>query len=124
MKDFIITETNRQTAVLVGIVTFDQDERTTNEYLDELEFLAQTAGVVVVNRFTQKLEMQNPVTYVGSGKLDEIADYIDYIFYKFTTPEKQNHTVSKKKGFGCLKDIPCKISPDFDEPLEEFAEYM
>ena len=76
MKDFIITETNRQTAVLVGIVTFDQDERTTNEYLDELEFLAQTAGVVVVNRFTQKLEMQNPVTYVGSGKLDEIADYI------------------------------------------------
>lgn len=76
MKDFIITETNRQTAVLVGIVTFDQDERTTDEYLDELEFLAQTAGVVVVNRFTQKLEMQNPVTYVGSGKLDEIADYI------------------------------------------------
>ena len=56
MKDFIITETNRQTAVLVGIVTFDQDERTTNEYLDELEFLAQTAGVVVVNRFTQKLK--------------------------------------------------------------------
>lgn len=76
MKDFIITETNRQTAVLVGIITFDQDERTTDEYLDELEFLAQTAGVVVVNRFTQKLEMQNPVTYVGSGKLDEIADYI------------------------------------------------
>ena len=38
--------------------------------------------------------------------------------------QKQNHTVSKKKGFGCLKDIPCKMSPDFDEPLEEFSEYM
>lgn len=76
MKDFIITDTGRETAVLVGIVTFDQDERTTEEYLDELEFLAQTAGVVVKERFTQKLDMQNPVTYVGRGKLDEITDYI------------------------------------------------
>lgn len=76
MKDFIITDTGRETAILVGIVTFDQDERTTEEYLDELEFLAQTAGVVVKERFTQKLDMQNPVTYVGRGKLDEITDYI------------------------------------------------
>ncbi len=76
MKDFIITDTGRETAVLVGIITFDQDERTTEEYLDELEFLAQTAGVVVKERFTQKLDMQNPVTYVGRGKLDEIVDYI------------------------------------------------
>ena len=53
--------------------------------------------------------------------LDEVSLYVDYIFFKFTTPEKMhNH----KKGFGCLKDIPCKMSPDFDEPLEEFAEYM
>ena len=68
--------------------------------------------------------LENKLKTLPQAAIDEIADYIDYIFYKFTTPEKQNHTFSKKKGFGCLKDIPCKISPDFDEPLEEFAEYM
>ena len=68
--------------------------------------------------------LENKLKTLPQTAIDEIADYIDYIFYKFTTPEKQNHTFSKKKGFGCLKDIPCKISPDFDEPLEEFAEYM
>ena len=77
MKDFILTDTTgKETAVLIGIVTQEQDERTTDEYLDELEFLAQTAGVIVAKRFTQKLDMQNPVTYVGRGKLDEITDYI------------------------------------------------
>ena len=68
--------------------------------------------------------LENKLKTLPQAAIDEIADYIDYIFYKFTTPEKQNHTVSKKKGFGRLKDIPCKISPDLDEPLEEFAEYM
>ena len=56
--------------------------------------------------------------------LEEVAMYVDYIFYKFTTSEKHNTANTKKKGFGCLKDIPCKMSPNFDEPLEEFAEYM
>ena len=68
--------------------------------------------------------LENKLKTLPQAAIDEIATYIDYIFYKFTTPEKQNHSFSKKKGFGCLKDIPCKISPDFDEPLEEFAEYM
>ena len=68
--------------------------------------------------------LENKLKTLPQAAIDEIATYIDHIFYKFTTPEKQNHTFSKKKGFGCLKDIPCKISPDFDEPLEEFAEYM
>ena len=68
--------------------------------------------------------LENKLKTLPQAAIDEIATYIDYIFYKFTTAEKQNHTFSKKKGFGCLKDIPCKISPDFDEPLEEFAEYM
>lgn len=55
--------------------------------------------------------------------LEEISSYIDYISYKFSATEKTN-TNSHKKGFGCLKDIPCKMSPDFDEPLDDFAEYM
>lgn len=76
MKEFVISEARVETAVLVGLTTALQDERKTNEYLDELEFLAETAGAKVVRRFVQKLPQANAVTYVGSGKLQEIADYI------------------------------------------------
>ena len=76
MKEFVISEAKAETAVLVGLVTRTQDERKTNEYLDELAFLAETAGAEVVKRFTQKLDQANSVTYVGRGKLDEIKEYI------------------------------------------------
>ena len=76
MKEFVISEARVETAVLVGLVTKTQDERKTNEYLDELAFLAETAGAQVVKRFTQKLDQVNSVTYVGKGKLDEIRQYI------------------------------------------------
>lgn len=76
MKEFVISEVQTETAVLVGLITKTQDERRTNEYLDELEFLAETAGAVVVKRFTQKLDQANSVTYVGKGKLQEIKEYI------------------------------------------------
>ena len=55
MKEFVISEAKVETAVLVGLITQTQDERKTTEYLDELEFLAHTAGATVVRRFTQKL---------------------------------------------------------------------
>lgn len=77
MKDFVISEVQTETAVLVGLITQFQDERKTEEYLDELEFLAETAGVEVKRRYTQKLEMPNSVTYVGKGKLSEIKAYVD-----------------------------------------------
>lgn len=76
MKEFVISEAKVETAVLVGLITQTQDERKTTEYLDELEFLAQTAGATVVKRFTQKLPCAHSVTYVGKGKLEEIRDYI------------------------------------------------
>ncbi|MDR0989088.1 MAG: GTPase HflX [Prevotellaceae bacterium] len=76
MKEFIISEVQAETAVLVGLVTQTQDERKTAEYLDELAFLAETAGAVVVKRFTQKLDRAHTVTYVGKGKLEEIGAYI------------------------------------------------
>jgi GTP-binding protein HflX len=76
MKEFIISEAKQETAVLVGLITPDQDERKTVEYLDELEFLAETAGAHVVKRFMQRLPMAHAVTYVGKGKLEEIAAYI------------------------------------------------
>ena len=77
MKEFVISTSKKETAILVGIITSTQNERKTNEYLDELEFLAQTAGAEVVKRFTQRIEHPHPVTYVGSGKLKEIAEYVE-----------------------------------------------
>lgn len=77
MKEFVISEAKSETAVLVGIVTQEQNETKTNEYLDELEFLADTAGAETVKRFTQKAGGPNAVTYVGKGKLEEIKQYID-----------------------------------------------
>lgn len=69
-------EINYEKAVLVGIVTQNQSEQKLNEYLDELEFLTQTAGGEVVKRFTQKMDKPNPKTFVGTGKLEEIETYI------------------------------------------------
>ena len=76
MKEFVISEAQTEKAVLVGLITQNQNERKTNEYLDELAFLAETAGAEVVTRFTQKLDTPNSVTYVGKGKLQEIKDYL------------------------------------------------
>ena len=76
MKEFVISEAQTEKAILVGLITQQQDERKTNEYLDELAFLAETAGAEVVKRFTQKLDQANSVTYLGKGKLQEIRTYI------------------------------------------------
>ena len=73
----IITEAQAETAILVGLITPNQNERKTTEYLDELEFLATTAGAVTVKRFTQRLNGPSSVTYLGIGKLQEIRAYID-----------------------------------------------
>jgi GTP-binding protein HflX len=62
--------------VLVGLINQDQDEQQAREYIDELEFLADTAGAIVVRKFFQKLNVPNPVTFVGPGKLEEIAAFI------------------------------------------------
>lgn len=77
MKEFVISEAKAETAVLVGLITQEQNEEKTNEYLDELEFLADTAGAATVKRFTQKLGGPNMVSYVGKGKLEEIKQYVE-----------------------------------------------
>ncbi len=77
MKEFIHTETSSERALLVGLVTPTQNETKTMEYLDELAFLAETAGAVPEKRFLQKLDYPNPRTYVGTGKLQEIKNYIE-----------------------------------------------
>ncbi len=69
--------TAHERAVLVGLITPRQNEERSNEYLDELAFLADTAGAETVARFTQKLDYPNPRTFVGKGKLDEIKAYTE-----------------------------------------------
>ena len=63
--------------MLIGVISQLQDEEKSQEYLDELEFLTFTAGGKAVKRFTQKLDMPNPKTFIGTGKLDEVKDYIN-----------------------------------------------
>lgn len=77
MKEFIQTEVKAETAVLVALITKTQNEHKTQEYLDELAFLAETAGAETVHRFTQRLDGPSSVTYVGKGKLEEIRAYIE-----------------------------------------------
>ena len=77
MKEFVISEAKAETAVLVGLITPRQDEAKTKEYLDELEFLADTAGAITVKRFTQRAGGPSQVSYVGKGKLEEIRKYIE-----------------------------------------------
>ena len=77
MKEFVISEESNERAVLVGLITSQQPEAKTMEYLAELAFLADTAGADAVKMFVQKLEYPNPRTYVGKGKLDEIKQYVE-----------------------------------------------
>jgi GTP-binding protein HflX len=67
---------NFEKAVLIGVITKSQNEEQSKEYLDELEFLTYTAGGEVVKRFTQKMEMPNPKTFIGSGKMKNLQEFI------------------------------------------------
>ncbi len=63
-------------AVLIGVITREQPEEKVDEYLDELEFLTYTAGGEVLKRFVQRIDTPNPKTFIGSGKLDEVARFV------------------------------------------------
>lgn len=77
MKDFITTEIKSENAILVGLITPEESEEQVDEYLDELDFLAETAKINPVHRITQRLPIANSVTFVGTGKLQEIKEYIE-----------------------------------------------
>ena len=77
IEDHVITDSTNERAVLVGIITPTQSEAKANEYLDELDFLADTAGAVTVKKFLQRLDSPNSTTFVGKGKLEEIRQYVE-----------------------------------------------
>ncbi|GAA3633084.1 GTPase HflX [Flavivirga jejuensis] len=70
-------DTALEKAVLIGVITKDQDEVKSKEYLDELEFLTFTAGGYALKRFTQKMDMPNPKTFIGTGKMEEVRQFIE-----------------------------------------------
>jgi GTPase len=76
MSELISTEQEQEKVILIGLITDNQDEAHAREYIDELEFLADTAGAIVVKKFFQRLPNAHPITFVGSGKLNEITAYI------------------------------------------------
>ncbi|NCF43011.1 MAG: GTPase HflX [Bacteroidetes bacterium] len=69
-------DSSLESAVLVGVITKTQNEEQSKEYLDELAFLTYTAGGEVVKRFTQKMDMPNPKTFIGSGKMKDLEEFI------------------------------------------------
>jgi len=76
MPDPHITRPEQESAVLIGVAGQDQNDREVNEFLNELAFLTETAGANPIHKFIQRLDIPNPKTYVGSGKLAEIEDYV------------------------------------------------
>ena len=89
------------TAVFVALITHEQDENRVEEYLDELQFLALTAGVVGEKRFTQRLDHPNPRTYIGTGKLQEIKDFvraneIDYVLFDDELTPSQMRNIERE----------------------------
>lgn len=112
-------EINYEKAVLVGIITQNQSEEKLTEYLDELEFLTQTAGGEVVKRFTQKMDKPNPKTFVGTGKLEEIEIYIKehtvdtVIFDDELTPAQQKNL---------SRQLDCKVLDRTNLILDIFAQ--
>lgn len=76
MSQKVVIKPTGEKAVLVGVITQQQNEKKSKEYLDELAFLVETAGAKPVKRFTQKVSTPNPKTFIGSGKINEIAAYV------------------------------------------------
>lgn len=111
-------EFNAERAVLVGVKNIEQDEREVQEYLDELAFLTKTAGATPVDRFTQQLNTPNPKTFIGSGKLTEIKDYlkehkIDTVIFDEELTPSQIRNVEKF--------LRCKIMDRTNLILDIFA---
>ncbi|SNR25546.1 GTP-binding protein HflX [Maribacter sedimenticola] len=111
--------TDYEKAVLIGIINKDQNEEKVKEYLDELEFLTYTAGGEVYKRFTQRMDVPNPKTLIGTGKMEEIEKYVDeheigsVIFDDELTPGQQRNIE---------KQLRCKIIDRTSLILDIFAQ--
>lgn len=106
-------------AVLIGIVHKEQDQDKSKEYLDELEFLTYTAGGEVVKRFTQKMEIPNPKTFIGSGKMAEVQHFIEE--HEVTTAIFDDE-LSPAQERNISKILNCKVLDRTNLILDIFAQ--
>ncbi len=110
---------DHEKAVLIGVINREQSEEKVTEYLDELEFLTYTAGGEVLKRFVQRIELPNPKTYIGSGKMDEVEAFVkeneigSVIFDDELTPVQQRNIE---------KQLKCKIIDRTGLILDIFAQ--
>ncbi|WP_416446449.1 GTPase HflX [Leeuwenhoekiella sp. A16] len=117
----MIEETNLdyEKAVLIGLITQYQDEEKMTEYLDELEFLAYTAGGEVLKRFTQKMDKPNPKTFIGTGKMEEVKAYVDQYDVSTVIFDDELSPAQQKNIERLLK---CKIIDRTNLILDIFAQ--
>ncbi len=110
---------NYEKSVLIGVITKEQPEEKMKEYLDELEFLTYTAGGEVLKRFVQRIDVPNPKTYIGSGKMLEVADFVkeheigSVIFDDELSPGQQRNIE---------RELKCKIVDRTSLILDIFAQ--
>jgi len=114
----IETKPDTELAVLVGLINNEQDEKQAREYLNELEFLADTAGASVKKHFFQRLDRPNPATFVGSGKLEEIGEYVKAHNINAVIFDDELSAVQLRNLEGSLE---CKILDRTDLILDIFA---
>jgi GTP-binding protein HflX len=108
-----------ENTILIGVITQDQDKEKSKEYLDELEFLTTTAGGVVVKRFTQNLDTPNPKTFLGSGKIKEVLNFIDAVKVQTVIFDDE---LSPAQERNISKIFNCKILDRTNLILDIFAQ--
>jgi GTPase len=106
-------------AILVGVITRNQDEDKSKEYLDELEFLTYTAGGEVVKRFTQKMDMPNPKTFIGTGKMEDVRQFI--VTHDISTAIFDDE-LSPAQERNISKILECKVLDRTNLILDIFAQ--
>lgn len=112
-------DSNIENVVLVGVITKEQNELKSKEYLDELEFLTYTAGGTVIKRFTQRLEYPNPKTFIGTGKLQEVKNFIDSTKVKTVIFDDELNPAQLRN---IEKILDCKILDRTNLILDIFAQ--
>lgn len=118
MPKYIETAVQKEKVVLVGVITQRQTEEMVAEYLDELEFLVDTAGGVTLRHFTQKIDKPNPSTYIGKGKLEEIREYvsehgIDLVVFDDELSPSQHRNIQR--------ELKCRVIDRSNLILDIFA---
>jgi GTP-binding protein HflX len=108
-----------ENTVLVGVITAAQDAAKSKEYLDELAFLAYTAGGLVLHRFTQNMSLPNPKTFIGTGKIEEVAAYVEQ--HEVTTVIFDDELTPAQQG-NIEKALRCKILDRTGLILDIFAQ--